>query len=235
MTDAPILVAGGTRGTGLLVVQLLESKGRRVRVLARNPTRAKTNLSPAVEVVPGDITKPETLTAAVQGTSHIIFTAGVRSGRISREEIVKATDYQGVVNTLEAARATGFGGRFIYMNSLGITAPSLLGTLLNLYKRNTLVWRRHAEEGIRASGVEYAIVRVGFLMNGPAGQHELRVTQDALPLALRNRIARADVAEALVAAMLHPAASRVTFDTVWRRSGRREDWSKLLSELKPDS
>jgi uncharacterized protein YbjT (DUF2867 family) len=234
MTHSPILVAGGTRGTGLLVVELLESRGFRVRVLARDPIRAKADLSAAVEIVAGDITKADTLPAAVKGVSHIIFTAGIRSGRYAREEIVKATDYQGVLNTVDAARATGFSGRFVYMNSLGITTSSIPAILLNALKKNTLVWRRRAEEGIRASGVDYAIVRVGFLLNSQAGQHAVRVTQDSLPLAIRNRIARADVSEALVEAVHHPAASRATFDVVWGKGRHRESWKTLFAELKPD-
>ena len=234
VTPSPILVAGGTRGTGLLVVRLLESNGFPVRVLARDPTRAKAHLGPAIEVVSGDITKPETLTGSVQHASHIIFTAGVRSGRYAREDVVRATDYQGVVNTLDAARATGFSGRFVYMNSLGITRSSLPAILLNALKKNTLVWRRRAEEGIRASGLDYAIVRVGFLLNAHGGQRAVHVTQDALPLSVRYRIARADVAKVLVEAMQQPRASRVTFSAVWGKDRRRSDWAKLLTDLKPD-
>jgi uncharacterized protein YbjT (DUF2867 family) len=171
----------------------------------------------------------------VQGVAHIIFTAGIRSGRYAREDVVKATDYQGVVNTVDAARATGFTGRFVYMNSLGITRSSIPGLLLNALKKNTLLWRRRAEEGIRASGIDYAIVRVGFLMNDQAGQHAVRVTQESLPLSIHNRIARADVAEALVEAAHHPATSRVTVDIVWGKGRRRESWTALFADLKPDA
>ena len=38
----PILVIGGTRGTGLLIAHLLTQQGAAVRVLARNPARAAT-------------------------------------------------------------------------------------------------------------------------------------------------------------------------------------------------
>jgi len=145
-----------------------------------------------------------------------------------------ATDYQGVVDTLAAARKAGLPGRFVYLNSIGIATPSIAGTLINLLKRNTLVWRRRVEDDIRASGLDYTIVRVGFLLDRPGGEHAVVVGQDALPLAPRHRIARADVAEAFVEAMQHPRASRATFEIVWGKGARQRSWSALFETLKPD-
>jgi uncharacterized protein YbjT (DUF2867 family) len=230
-----VLVIGGTRRTGLLTAQLLLQRGHRVRVLARDPAEAAPRLNPAIELVAGDITKPDTLGPAVRGASAIVFTAGVHSGRIARESLVRATDYQGVLNTLAAARETGFGGRFLYMNSIGVTTPSVAASLLNFLKRNTLIWRRRVEEKIRASGLDYTIIRVGFLMKGPSGQRPVEVSQGALPLAPRHRIARADVAEAFAAAVQHPRASRATFEIVWGKGGSGGDWSERLSRLQPDA
>ena len=56
-------------------------------------------------MVAGDITRPETLPPAVQAADHIVFTAGVHSGRYAPERLVKSTDHDGVLNTLAAARA----------------------------------------------------------------------------------------------------------------------------------
>lgn len=229
-----VLVIGGTRGAGLLIARLLHQRGYQVRVLARNPAAAAAELGLSFEVVAGDLTKAETLPAAVADVDHIIFTAGAPSGRYAPERVVKATDYQGVVDTIAAARQAGFQGRFVYLNSIGIGTSSLAGTLINLLKRNTLVWRRRVEDDIRASGLDYTIIRVGFLLNRPAGEHAVVVGQDALPLAPRNRIARADVAEAFVEAMEHPHASRTTFEIVWGKGARRESWNSLLDRLKPD-
>ena len=146
-----VLVIGGTRGAGLLIARLLHQRGYQVRVLARNPAAAE--LGHSFEVVAGDLTKAETLPAAVADVDHIIFTAGAPSGRYAPERAVKATDYQGVVDTIAAARQAGFQGRFVYLNSIGIGTSSLAGTLINLLKRNTLVWRRRVEDDIRASGL----------------------------------------------------------------------------------
>lgn len=230
-----VLVAGGTRGTGALIVQRLIATNRRVRVLARDPHRVSLAPSPAVEIVSGDITRPATLPACVQGAAHIIFTAGVHSGRFASEPFVKLTDYEGVRNTLMAAREAGFSGRFLYLNSIGVTVPSLTATLLNALKRNTLVWRRRVEDEIKASGFDYTIIRVGFLLNVRAGTRAVKVSQQPLPLAPRHRIARADVAEAFIAALRHPRASRATFDIVWDSGSESPDWEASLSKLHPDA
>lgn len=229
-----VLVVGGTRGVGRMIARRLLDLGYGVRVLARDPARAAADLGPAVDVVAGDITRVETLHPALRDARHVVFTAGVHSGRIARESLVRTTDYQGVLNTLEAARETGFAGRFVYLNSIGVTRASWAAWLLNRLKRNTLLWRRRVEPEIRASGLDYTIIRVGFLLNARGGQRPVKVSQQDLPLAPSNRIARADVAEAFVAAMRHPGASRATFDIVWDKGRGRTDWNALLDELKPD-
>jgi uncharacterized protein YbjT (DUF2867 family) len=233
-TSACVLVVGGTRGTGLLIARLLLGRGYRVRVLARNPEQAARDLGQGIEVVAGDITRPDTLPPAVRAVDHIVFTAGARSGRYAPEHLVKLTDHDGVLNTLAAARDAGFTGRFLYMNSIGIETWSLSAMLINLLKRNTLAWRRRVEREIRTSGVDYTIIRVGFLTNAPAGQRAIEVGQDALPLSPFTRIARADVAQAFAAALEHPQTSRTTFEIVWGKGEPREGWPAAFGRLTLD-
>ena len=234
MADEPILIIGGTRGTGLLIARLLERRMRPVRVLARDPARARATFGPGVEVIAGDVTKKETLPRATEGTRHIIFTAGCRSGHPASETQIKATEYDGVLNTLAAAQRAGSAGRFMYMTSSGVATRSFVSACLNLYKGNTLAWRRRAEDAIRGTGLDYTIIRTGMLQNRSAGRHVIKLTQEALPLSIRYRIARADVAEAFAAAVDDPRASRATFEIVWAGRGRPEPWPTLFEALKPD-
>lgn len=234
MSRQRVLVVGGTRGVGLLIARLAHERGHRVRVLARDPVRASAELGSAFEVVAGDLTKAGTLPPALRDVDHIIFTAGAPSGRYAPERLVKATDYDGVRDTLAAACDLGFRGRFVYLNTIGIHTPSVPRTLLNLLKRETFAWRRRAEDEIRSSGLDYTIIRVGFLLDRPAAEHAVLVGQGALPLTLGNRIARADVAEAFVEAMQHPRASRTTFEIVWGQGPRREGFGSLFEKLEPD-
>jgi len=233
-THAPILVIGGTRGTGLLIARLLHRQGQRVRVLARDRERALTLFDPSVQAAEGDVTKPQTLGPAIEGARHIIFTAGCRSGYPVLEPQVKAVEYEGVLNTLAATRQLGFAGRFLYMNSSGLTTSSLFATCLNLWKGNTLIWRRRVEEQIRASGLNYTIIRTGVLLNRPGGQHLINVTQEPLPLSFRYRIARTDVATLFVAALEHPKTIRTTFEAVWDQRGEPPALSRIFERLEPD-
>jgi len=183
----------------------------------------------------GDITQQDTIPRALEGATHVVFTAGCRSGRPTTETHIRETEYQGVVNTLTAAQRVGFRSRFLYMTASGVTSHSWATVLLNLYKGNTLVWRERAEHEIRGSGLEYSIIRAGILLDRPGNQHALLVTQRPLPLAIRYRIARADVAAVFVAALDHPRAVRATFEVVWGNGPPRDSLPLLLDQLKPDA
>jgi uncharacterized protein YbjT (DUF2867 family) len=235
MPSDRVLAIGATRGTGLLIARLLTQAGVAVRAVARDPARATEALGPAVEVVAGDITHPESLPPAIENVSHIVFTAGLRSNRPAREESVRDTEYQGVVNTLRAAQRVGFGGRVLYMTAIGASTRSFAAAFLNLFKGNTLHWRERAEAEIRSAGVDYTIIRSGVLVDAPAGEHVIKLSQTRLPLSLRYRIARGDVAECFVAALDHPRASRATFEIAWGHRGPPEPWPQMLDRLQPDT
>ena len=228
-----VLVIGATQGTGYQIATRLLQEGYRVRALARNEAKAKRALSSAVEIVVGDVTKASTLPDATKDVDHVIFTAGVTQ-RPADERLIIATEYDGVKNAIAAARNTGFNGRFLYMTSLGVTKSSLAAIFLNLIKRNTLKWRRLAEDEIRKSELDYTIVRAGFLTNSPGGRRAIKVSQRAYPLALKYRISRADVAETFVQALTHPQTRHTTFEVVWGRARERKDWNVLFGELISD-
>ena len=229
-----VLVIGATRGTGYLIVNLLLQDGYQVRALARNEAKAKEKLSSPVEIVVGDITKPNTLQRAMRDVDDIIFTAGVTQ-RPASERLIISTEYEGVKNTLAAARDAAFNGRFLYMTSIGVTKSSLVATLLNLVKRNTLKWRKLAEEQIRRSGFDYTIIRAGFLTNSPGGRRAIEVSQREYPLGFKYRISRADVAEVFIQALKHPITRRTTFEVVRAKRGRRQGWDILFGQLTPDA
>lgn len=214
-----MLVIGATQGTGRLVVRALLRDGLRVRVLARTPAKAKTAFGDSVEIVRGDLTKPETLAPAIDGAGGVILTAGVTK-RPAPQSLVKATEFDGTVNVLNAARETGFRGRLVYLGAIGTTRWSVLAFLLDLIKGNTLKWRRRGEEAIRASGIEHTIVHAGILSDRPRRQRTVEVTERRLPLSPRYRIGREDVAEVLVRVLRDPAARNATYDVVWGGKAR---------------
>ena len=228
-----VLVVGATRGTGAEIVKRLLRDGFRVRALARNEKMARSTLGGDVEVIHGDVTQPETLTPAMRDVQHVIFTAGVTKRPASQRSII-AVEYDGVTNTLAAAKHAGVNGRFLYMTALGVTRHSIASIGLNLIKGRTLVWRRRAEDEIRRSGVDYTIIRCGVLRNEPAGRHPIEISQRDIPMTVWRRIGRADAAEVFVRALQHPATRRTTFDATWARRDGPSDWDNLFLRLRQD-
>ncbi len=225
-----VLVIGGTRGAGREMVRLLLRDGNLVRVLARDAGRARAKMGETVEVVEGDVTRPETLPEAMRDVDAIILTVGVPRRPMGRSQ-VRAVEYDGTRNVLKAARQAGFNGRFLYMSALGTTRPSVEGVLLNLLKGGTLHWRRRGERQIRQSGFDYTITHAGILTDAAPGRQPLEISQNEYPLSLRYRISRADVAEVFVQALRHPQTRNTTFDAVWAQDELAETWHVLFARL----
>ena len=66
-----VLVTGATGQIGSEVVAQLRDTGCRIRAMSRNPSAA--NLPPDVEVVPGDLSAPETLDACLHGIDSVFL------------------------------------------------------------------------------------------------------------------------------------------------------------------
>jgi uncharacterized protein YbjT (DUF2867 family) len=228
-----VLIIGGTRGTGYQIAGLLLREGHPLRVLGRDAAAARRRFSTGVEIMQGDITKPATLTAALEGVEHLIFTAGV-TGRFVGEREVIATTRDGLTNTLAAAREAELPGRFLYMSTVGVTQPSAAGAFLDFTKRNTLKWRRLAEEEIRQSGRDYTIIRAGILTNDPAGRRGIEIGQTPSPLSWERRISRDDVAEIFVQALQCPRTSRTSFNVVGAGRPGPMAWEAVFGSLHPD-
>ena len=115
-----------------------------------------------------------------------VFTAGARpAGATRRSESSRRPIIRACWIRWGRRAKPDWGGRFVNL----IATPSLAGTLINLRKRNTFVWCRRVDGKIRDRGPDYTIIRVGFLLDQPGGEHAIVPRQDALPLSPRNRIA----------------------------------------------
>ena len=91
-----VLVVGATGSIGKLVVEEALREGHAVRALVRNPGKAR-QLPPEAQVVVGDVTRPDTLSEAVDGVDAVVFTLGSDgAGKVGAETI----DYGGVRNVL---------------------------------------------------------------------------------------------------------------------------------------
>lgn len=96
-TGKIILVVGATGGVGKRVVQRLRSQGYAVRALVRNPSTAQQIPSEGIQLFPGDVTRPETLTAdLMEGVVGVISCLGPRVQPVEGDTPDRAKYYQGV-------------------------------------------------------------------------------------------------------------------------------------------
>ncbi len=223
-----ILVVGATGSIGRLVAEEALRQGYSVRALVRNPEKA--SLLPAkAERVIGDLTRPETLDAAVKGIDAIVFTHGSDgAGKVGAETV----DYGGVRNILAALGSRK--ARIALMTAIGVTNRT------GSYNQSTEShdWKRRAERLVRASGCPYTIVRPGWFDYNEADEHELIFLQGDTRQAGNSSdgvIARSQIAEVLVSSLTSDGALRKTFELVATKGPAQENLDALFAALDPDS
>jgi len=221
------LVVGATGSIGRLVVEEAVRQGYAVRALVRTPPMAR-KFPAQVEVIPGDVTRPETLTAAVNGIDAIVFTLGSDgAGKVGAETV----DYGGVRNVLSALGSRT--ARIALMTSIGVTNRT------GSYNRSTEShdWKRRSERLVRASGLPYTIVRPGWFDYNKANEHQLVFLQGDTRQAGDSSdgvIARSQIAEVLVHSLTSDQALGKTFELVATKGPAQEDFDALFAALDAD-
>lgn len=186
-----LLIIGATRGIGRRLLEQALAEGHQVTVLVRSLRRLGLSHE-RLTVVEGDILDPQAVARAVAGQDGVCVTIGVKAALkpvtvFSRgTENVVAAMKEFSVRTLVCVTGIGAGesknhGGFLYDR---IFKPLLL--------RRIYADKDRQEEIIRRSGLEWVIVRPGFLTNGPlTGKY--RVLTELKGIKAR-KISRADVA-----------------------------------------
>ena len=121
MKDRLVTLIGGGGFLGRYVAQELLAAGARVRVVERKPRDAwfiKTQGGLGqTQLVVGDITKPETLARALQGSDAVVNFVGILSGDFDKVHV------QGARNVAEAAKAAAVSA-LVHISALGADAHS---------------------------------------------------------------------------------------------------------------
>ena len=221
-----VLAVGATGSIGRLVVEEALRKGHAVRALVRNAAKAR-QLPREAQVVVGDVTRPDTLAAAVEGADAIVLTLGSNDGKAAAENV----DYGGVYNVLRALGSRR--ARIALMTAIGVTNRT------GAYNRATEVhdWKRRSERLVRASGLGYTIVRPGwFDYNGP-DEHRLVLLQGDRRQAgdpSDGAVSRRQIAEVLVQSLSSDQALRKTFELISAKGPAPKDFDALFAPLTPD-
>jgi NADH dehydrogenase len=152
-----ILLTGATGFVGQEVLRQLRRAGHSVRILARNPASRRVQEARAghgVEVHPGEITDAGSLAGACDEVAAVIHLVGIISetGRSTFENV----HTQGTANIVAVAQRAG-ARRFLHISALGTRAAAVS-------RYHQTKWA--AEQGLRASGLDYTIFRPS-LIYGP--------------------------------------------------------------------
>ena len=146
-----IVVAGGTGTLGTRLVPQLAGQGLAVRVLTRDPARARQPACTGVDVAHGDVRDPASIARALRGASTVIsavhgFTG---PGGVSPASVDRA----GNAHLIEAAARSG--AAFVLVSVVGASP----GHPIELFRA-----KRVAEETLQASGIPWTIVRATAFM-----------------------------------------------------------------------
>ncbi|QCX00737.1 SDR family oxidoreductase [Aggregatimonas sangjinii] len=190
-----VLVAGANGTTGKKVVNLLKSSQYFNPIaMVRKKSQLAQFESEGITTVLGDLEKD--ITHTVQDIDRILFAAG------SGGKKVKEVDQEGAKKLMDAGKSVNLK-KFVMLSSMGAENPEK-ATELKAY----LEAKHNADEYLKETGLNYAIVRPGALTD----EVETGKIKLGTDLNERGSISRADVAQTLVRALHDNMANKKVFE-----------------------
>lgn len=200
----PVLIFGGTRGTGLEIVRKLRERGESVTVAVRSTSNTSELQKLGVNTVVADALDADQVNAAVASGN---FAAVISTLGTARGEKHKRPDFVGNRNVIDATKAAGVK-RFVFITVIGAgnsaeAAPGFSKRFL----AEVIALKTQAEDHLRASGLDYTIIRPGGLGDVPTtGTAVLAEDPEAFSF-----IGRTDLADLAVQALGDPATVGKTY------------------------
>jgi NADH dehydrogenase len=156
-----VAIIGGTGFVGGYLTRALAAAGHEPSLLVRAGSESKLSADTDVRTTQGDLSSKAALQAAMEGCSAVIYNVGILREFRSRGITFEETQYQGLVRTVEAAKAAGVK-RLLLMSANGVKQP---GTLYQETKRR-------AEEYALQSGLDVTVIRPSVIFGDPQGKME---------------------------------------------------------------
>jgi dihydroflavonol-4-reductase len=117
------LVTGGTGFVGRFVVRALLAEGRKVRLLCRQPAKARALFGENVEVFTGNLLDAASVAAACRGVGLALNLAGLYEFGARHRAAMWATNVAGTEHLLAACASTGVQ-RIVHCSTAGILTPN---------------------------------------------------------------------------------------------------------------
>ena len=192
--DRPILIFGATRNTGFEVAKILVERGQNVTVAVRPSSDRSLAQTLGVDFVVADAMDAEAVNAAVASADFQSVITTIGCFRCD-----PPPDYIGNRNIIDAAKTNGVS-RLILITTIGTGESAEYTNLLSrIVLAKILPLKEQAEDYLRASGLDFTIIRPGGLLPNektPTGNG--RLYDDVSTFGF---IHRQDLAEVIVAAL----------------------------------
>lgn len=192
-----IALFGATGGTGRQVLEQALAQGYVVSALVRDPSKLAEQTG--LTLVVGDVLDPAATTRCIQGADAVICVLGSHGSREPIEAI-------GTRTILDAMHDTGVR-RLVAVTSLGVgDSREQIGwafrVIMDLTLKPIMMAKEEQEGLIKASGLDWTIVRPGGLTDGPrTGAYRFGRDRSIKG----GRISRADVADFVLRQLTDPA------------------------------
>ncbi|KAG6551521.1 hypothetical protein Mapa_006944 [Marchantia paleacea] len=228
-----VLVTGAGGRTGQIAYKKLDKKSD--QFIARGLVRSeesKAKVGGGDSIFVGDVTKPETLKEAFSGIDALIILTsavpkmkpGFDPSKGGRPEFYyeeggfpEQVDWLGQKAQIDAAKEAGVK-QIVLVGSMGGTNEN--HPLNYLGNGKILIWKRKAEKYLSEAGVPYTIIRAGGLQDKDGGIRELLLgSDDALLSTDTKAVARADVAEVAIQALINEEAKNKALDLASKPEG----------------
>src|SRR5210317_1192421 len=167
-----LLIIGGTGTLGRQIVLQALTKGYKVRCLVRNFRRASFLKEWGVELIYGDLTRPETLPSCLTGITAVIDASTSRANEL---DSLKKVDWDGKLCLLESAKAAKIQ-RFVFFSTQNVEQFDTIPLMKLKYG---------IETKLKNSGIPYTIFRLTGFYQGLIEQYAIPILEN-LPIWVTN-------------------------------------------------
>lgn len=167
-----LLIIGGTGTLGRQVVLQALTKGYQVRCMVRNFRKANFLKEWGVELVYGDLTRPETIPPCLKGITAVI---DVSTSRANESDSLKKVDWFGKLYLIEAIEIASIK-RFIFFSAQNVEQFNTIPLMKLKYG---------IERKLKKSTIPYTIFRLTGFYQGLIEQYAIPILEN-LPIWVTN-------------------------------------------------